>query len=167
MDSCKRTKLRYLSLVMNKNLIKVIYTWKTWTSGSDHQSAKTPVKVVKLNRNYINHGSAESKSRGLCKPLHQLSASSLAQSTKTTKSSQPSPGTSYQPRSLFDELKDSLVSKAKAKTKLNSSEMSFESIFGRNVLEDLKLNFKHKRSSTAGQDSLEIMQHNSFKLHDY
>lgn len=156
MDSCTITKLRYLSLICKKTLIKVIYTWKSFASKPNYQSTSTPVKVVKVNKNYIDHSSVKHTKPAPCNPLQLLSRSNITKNSKSVKSEiQPTLKTMHQSRTLFDELKDSLVTKARARPRINSIDMTFESIFGQKGLEDLKLNFTHKRSNTADQDMLD------------
>ena len=158
MDSCTITKLRYLSLICKKNLLKVIYTWKSFSSKSNHQSTKTPLKIFKVNKNYIDHSSVKHTKPSPCTPLQLLSQLNVTKNSKSVKSEiQPSLKTLNKTQTLFDELKESLITKVRPRQRINSIDLTFQSIFGQTGLENLKISFTHKRSNTADQDIFDIL----------
>jgi hypothetical protein len=148
MDSVKLIKLKFLSRIVQKSLLKVFYTWKTLSCSSRVFPFKTPEKV------YFNPSpDPNSATRSNVNYVKQSPTKLTLNKTKENFEERKSFKEFGQKDSIFEQIKSSLITKARVKPRINSIDLNWKSsLLGTQGLETQGLRTRHKRANTGCAD---------------
>lgn len=135
MDLYKKSKLKYLDMVLQKSILKAFYSWKFFFP---HNSPRIVSKTSLKNRLFSSSESV---------------ISSILPHCKAKKSTQKS--------SLFEELKASLNTKAQNMNYRKSGHHNTGKVLISTTTPPLKLSQRHQRANTYSSTDLAVISLNT------